>query len=283
MDLLTLHDVQAALERKNPRIATSPSGIPISVWQAGDESSATNFVGIAQHHSGDGHIGGGHAWWSRARALQKNKSDRNETKSHRCILVQDLPGAMHASFLKRGIDEHYKKFIHETQCGCAKGRGTCMAGQILELATNFSKGRRKCWGRLYLDLSAAFDSILREFLIAESTDDVQQLQSSLKALNISDEMCDQIVREAITERNLIEKTGRHIAFPQRRAKMRELCHATDMLARSEPGHKIRETMPKRKQTIRSQRTTNWLTLCSRIHVSLCTSVNNSPIPCVFRA
>ena len=64
-----------------------------------------------------------------------------------------------------------------------------------------------CWGRLYLDLSAAFDSILREFLIADSTCDVQQLQSSLKALNISDEMCDQIVREAITERNLIRCTG----------------------------------------------------------------------------
>ena len=46
---------------------------------------------------------------------------------------------MHASFLKRDIDEHYMKFNHETQCGCAKGRGTCMAGQIVELAANFSK------------------------------------------------------------------------------------------------------------------------------------------------
>ena len=94
----------------------------------------------------------------RVQELYKNKGDRNETTSHRGILVQDLPGAMHASFLKRDIDEHYMKFIHETQCGCAKGRGTCMAGQIVELAANFSKGRGKCWGRLYLDLSAVFDS-----------------------------------------------------------------------------------------------------------------------------
>ena len=62
-------------------------------------------------------------------------------------------------------------------------------------------------GRLYLDLSAAFDSSLREFLIADSTYDVLQLHSSLKALNISDEMCDRIVREAITEMNLIRPTG----------------------------------------------------------------------------
>ena len=98
----------------------------------------------------------------------KIKGDSNEIKSHRGILGQDLPGAMHASFLKRDIDEHYMKFINETQCGCAKGRGPCMAGQIVELAANFSKGQGMCWGRLYLDPSAAFDSILREFLITDS-------------------------------------------------------------------------------------------------------------------
>ena len=71
----------------------------------------------------------------------------------------------------------------------------------------FSKRRGKSWGRLYFDLSAAFDSILREFLIADSTCNVQLMQSALKALNISDEVCDQIVFEAITERNLIRRTG----------------------------------------------------------------------------
>ena len=164
-DLLTLHDVQAALERKNPHKATGPSGIPISVWQVGGERSARILLALLNTTRVMGRsavaMRGG-----RVQELYKNKGDRSETKSHRRILVQDPPGAMHASFLKRDIDEHYMKFIHETQCGCAKGRGTCMAGQIVELAGNFSKGRGKCWGRLYLDLSATFDSILREFLIA---------------------------------------------------------------------------------------------------------------------
>ena len=205
MGLLTLHDVQAALERRNPRKAAGPSGIPISVWQAGGESSARLLLALLNTTRVMGRsavaMRGG-----RVQELYQNRGDRNETKSHRGILVQHLPGAMHASFLKRDIDEHCMKFIHETQCGCAKGRSTCMAGQIVELAANF-KGRGMCWGRLYLDLSAAFDSILREFLIADSTYDVQLLQSSLKALNVSDEMCDQIVREAITEKNLIRRTG----------------------------------------------------------------------------
>ena len=206
MYLLTLHDVRAALERRNLHKATRPSGIPNSVWQAGGESSARILLTLLNTTRVMGRsavaIRGG-----RVQEIHKNTGDRNETKSRRCILVQDLPGAMHTSFLKRDIDEHKMKFIHETQCGCVKGRGTCMAVQIVELAANFSKGRGKCCGRLYLDLSAAFDSILREFLIADSTYDVQQLQSSLKALNISDEICDQTVREAITEMNLIRRTG----------------------------------------------------------------------------
>ena len=206
MDLLTLHDAQSALERRNARKATGPSGIPISVWQAGGESSARILMALLNTtrvlgRSAVGMRGG------RVQELYKIKGDRNETKSHRGILVQDLPGAMHASFLKRDIDEHYMKFIHEAQCRCAKGRGMCMARHMVELAANFSKGRGKCWGRLYLDLSAAFDSILREFLIADSTFDVQLMRIALKALNISDEVCEQIVYEAITERNLIRRTG----------------------------------------------------------------------------
>ena len=95
MDLLTLHDVQAALERRNPRKATGPSGSPISVWQAGGESSARILLALlnttrVMGRSAVGMSGG------RVQELHKNKGDRNETKSHRSILVQDLPGAVHA-------------------------------------------------------------------------------------------------------------------------------------------------------------------------------------------
>ena len=63
-----------------------------------------------------------------------------------------------------------------------EGQRHVLAGQIAELAANFSKGLGRCWGRLYLDLNAAFDSILREFLDAKSTYDVRKMQSALKAL-----------------------------------------------------------------------------------------------------
>ena len=73
MDLLSLHDVPAALERRNPRKATGPSGIPYYCVASGWRKQRTNFVDTAQHHSSDGQIGVGHAWWSRARALQKER------------------------------------------------------------------------------------------------------------------------------------------------------------------------------------------------------------------
>ena len=62
--------------------------------------------------------------------LYTHRGDRNDTRSHKCILVQDLLGARNASFLKCDIEENHMKFIHEAQCGCAKGRGTCMAGRL---------------------------------------------------------------------------------------------------------------------------------------------------------
>ena len=63
MDLLMLHDVQSSQSDKPQRRSHF----------SGRRKQRTNIVGTAQHHSGDGQIGGGHAWWSRARALQKQR------------------------------------------------------------------------------------------------------------------------------------------------------------------------------------------------------------------
>ena len=80
MDLLTLHDVQSALERRNPRKATGPSGIPISVWQAGGESSARILLALLNTTRVMGRsavaMRGG-----RVQELYKNKGDRNDTNS----------------------------------------------------------------------------------------------------------------------------------------------------------------------------------------------------------
>ena len=43
----------------------------------------------------------------RVQDFYKHKDDRNETKSHGDILVQDPCGAIRASFLKCDIDEHH--------------------------------------------------------------------------------------------------------------------------------------------------------------------------------
>ena len=88
-----------------PTKRQAPAAFPFSVWQAGGESSARILLTLLNTTRVMGRsavaMRGG-----RVQELYKNKGDRNETESHRGILVQDLPGAMHASFLKRDIDEH---------------------------------------------------------------------------------------------------------------------------------------------------------------------------------
>ena len=170
---------------------------PISLWQAGGESSARILLALLNNTR----VLGGSALGMRGGRMQelyKHKGDRNETNSHWGILVQDLLGAIQASFLKCDIDEHHMKFIHETHCGCAKGRGTCMAGQNVVAAANFS------------------------------THDVRLMQSALKALNISDEVCEQIIEEAVAERNMIRRTGATSGRPGQRQAHSHLARVQQM-------------------------------------------------------
>ena len=57
------------------------------------------------------------------------------------------------------------------------------------------------------------------------------------------------------------------AFPQKRVRALESCRATNMWSQSGEGHKTRETMVKRKQTVHSRRITSWPALCSEIHLA----------------
>ena len=79
MNLITLHDVTSALAKRNPRKATGPSGIPISVWQAGGESSARILLALLNTtrvpgRSAVGMRGG------RAQELYKNRGESKRDK-----------------------------------------------------------------------------------------------------------------------------------------------------------------------------------------------------------
>ena len=128
-DLFTLHDLQSPLVRRHRRKATGLGGIPISVWQAGGDSSARKLLALLNTTRVLGRCAVGMRC-GRVGELYKHEGDRNETKSHRGILVQDRPGAIHASFMKCDIDEQHMKFIHETQCGARKAEAGAGLGRL---------------------------------------------------------------------------------------------------------------------------------------------------------
>ena len=78
---------------------------------------------------------------------------------------------MHASLLKRDIDE----------LGARRVEARAWLGRMSSLLRTSVKGE-ECAGSVYLDQSAAFDCILCEFLIADSTYNVQLLQSSAQGV-----------------------------------------------------------------------------------------------------
>ena len=80
---------------KKPTQSDRPCGIPTSVWLADGESSARILMALLNTTRVLGRYAVGMRG-GRVQELYKHKGDRNETKSHRGILVQDLPGAIHA-------------------------------------------------------------------------------------------------------------------------------------------------------------------------------------------
>ena len=65
---------------------------------SGRREQRTNIVGTAQHHSGDGQIGGRHAWWSRARALREAITERNLIRrTGASAQLGDLVGDLHTA------------------------------------------------------------------------------------------------------------------------------------------------------------------------------------------
>ena len=110
MNLVTLHDLATALEKRKT-MAAHPDGAPEHL--AGQQSARA------------------------CKSFTRTKVIEMKQSLTGAFWVQDLPGAVHASFLKNEIEEHYTKFIPDTQCECARGRGTCLAAQTLEPAPHF--------------------------------------------------------------------------------------------------------------------------------------------------
>jgi hypothetical protein len=156
--------ISKMIDKANPHKATGLDGVEISTWKAGGNASAALAGDVLnssrRHAKAPVKIKGG-----RIQSLYKGKGDRKDVNNSRGLLIQPFLGKMHGGSLKHESDQAYKASVSNAQCGAFSGRNASMAGLLAELHSDWARHNKLSWSRIYVDLTAAFDSVMRELAL----------------------------------------------------------------------------------------------------------------------
>ncbi|CAK0877917.1 unnamed protein product, partial [Prorocentrum cordatum] len=178
---LSLDYVEPLLRVSKGRKATGPDGVCPAVWKAGGEPAALLMQAVLNstraHCKAPALMKGG-----RMQDLWKRKGERTDTANCRGLLIQTHAGKVHGATLKDAIKPHYPRAVADTQRGAIAGRGAAAAGLTAELHADMCRSRRQCFVRLFVDLTAAFDTICRE--LEQVTEFIQTHGDLLRAAGV---------------------------------------------------------------------------------------------------
>ena len=161
MEDAVVDDVFAIIKGANEKKATGPDDLHIASWKAGGWAAAyaLTLAENSMRRSGRAAL---LAKGGRIMGLWKHKGDRRDPDNSRGLLVQSFTGKVHSSLVKDAVSEPYAKAISEAQCGAVPGRSTSQASAIRALHADYATSNGKCFAQLFVDLSSAFDSVVRE-------------------------------------------------------------------------------------------------------------------------
>ena len=87
----------------------------------------------------------------------------------RRLLISDHMSKCVTSILDDYVEPLYYKYIPVEQCGAARGRGTDLATHVVRSAIDYAMILNMSVAILFLDLTKAFDFIIREIAIGWPT------------------------------------------------------------------------------------------------------------------
>ena len=83
----------------------------------------------------------------------------------RGLLVGDHIGKVFTATIAPPVTDYADAYLPDTQCGCMKGRGTARASHLSRSFLQWCKTNKRPAAALFIDLSKAFDSIIREVVL----------------------------------------------------------------------------------------------------------------------
>ena len=135
--------------------------------------------------------------------LYKNRGCAADTSSYRGILLQNTAAKIFVKSWRTRLVSHFKRAAVSMQCGCTKKRGVDAAHLVVRLHQHTTAAKRTSSAILFVDIRAAYYSVVKElFYDTTSPDGCTAVSALFGRLNLPPTAYADFV-EAISESNLL--------------------------------------------------------------------------------
>ena len=115
--------------------------------------------------------------------LYKGKGPFLDCKSYRDVLVSDISGKAYHKAIRHRVLPHLETVALDTQCGGVASRGSDIGAHIVRQFLDYGRVSSKSVGVLFVDVVAAFASVIREIVLG-GLDDAQRVASICRSLRL---------------------------------------------------------------------------------------------------
>ena len=199
-------EVVGALAALPARKATGPDGIPAELLRAGGPPVALALHGIISKTLQSRVVP---VPWKGGKLINlwKGRADPRTCGHHRGLLLGDHSGKVFTSLLKSQLEDVYSKFLPDSQSGCVRGRGTSFVCHTSRAFLDHCQLKGLSAFVLFLDLTKAFDLVVREFVFGVRQGSESDIDEEIKALGLLPEDAKELARELSLHGSLLDQLG----------------------------------------------------------------------------
>jgi len=139
--------------------------------------------------------------------LWKGRADPRTCGHHRGLLLGDHSGKVFTSLLKSQLEGVYSKFLPDSQSGCVRGRGTSFVCHTSRAFLDHCQLKALSAFVLFLDLTKAFDLVVREFVFGVRQGSESDIDEEIKALGLLPEDALELAQELSLHGSLLDQLG----------------------------------------------------------------------------
>ena len=201
-----LKQLQGAVMRLNVNKAAGPDGICARVLRSGGHLIIWHLYMILQAITNAGYMP---MQWrgGRLAVRSKDKGDDLVCDNNRGLLISDHAGKAIVTLLYEQMQPQYMSFVSQNQHGSTAGRGTNMAIHSVSTFMELCTALGLCSASLFVDLSKAFDTAIRELIMGPLDNGEYSMEDILRQLGLSTENASKLIQWMRSNPPVLESMG----------------------------------------------------------------------------